>query len=812
MRILLVTIGAYPELIDELTRLGHLVLVEPDAQAAGRVLATECVEVLAVEATRLSRDAQWLESLRASAAPGTLILGLAPCLDEAMLAPLLAAGVDEFLVAPFPPVEVRTRLGLLAHRRAAFARQQALGASSRNELSRMADVIQIQSDIMQAGLDLQRVMERICEQARALCEAEGVSLGLLEADMLRYRVSLGSLEPFSGLQLQADTSLASPSLLSGEVLLIDDTETDSRVNREGSRRLGIRSMITVPLKAGGGVKGVLNIVSARPHAFGERSRRTLELLAVMLGAAMANASDYEAKQTLVAEHGAALAALQDTQQMFTSFMDNSPALALMKDAEGRYVWANEPFRRFYTLGKADLRSMTDAELMPPEVAKRIRQQDLEVLETGQPSVTEAIIPSLDGKPCHWITYRFTLRDKAGQKLLAHAALDITEHTRTEVALRHSEESFRSLIERSPEAIFVHRGGPLVYVNPSALVFLKQPASRVEGSSLLDFVHPEDRALAQAMLGPPGRGQSGARELRFLSANGRVLTAEVSCLSLAFLGEPATVISARDLTERRQMQTRLVLSDRLVAMGTLAAGVAHEINNPLAFVVSNLDFMSAELQAVARELPPGRVAELEEVLREASMGTTRMRQIVGDLKMLSRADDEAPAPVNLKHVIESALTIARAELRPRARVVRDYMDIPRVQGSEGRFAQVFLNLFINAAQAITPGQPENNEIRITLRSAQQHVIVEVKDTGGGIPADLRARIFDPFFTTKPVGEGTGLGLFVCQGIVTSFGGEISVDSQPGQGTTFRLIFPAEKTLHEPVAQSAMPACGAFASRV
>jgi two-component system, NtrC family, sensor kinase len=442
----------------------------------------------------------------------------------------------------------------------------------------------------------------------------------------------------------------------------------------------------------------------------------------------------------------------------------------------------------------------------------MRQQDLEVLETGRTSVSEAMIPARDGTEYHWITYRFLLKDQNGRTLLAHAALDISEHTRAEVALRRSEESFRSLIERSPEAIFIHRGGPLVYVNPSALVFLKQPASRVEGAPLLDFVHPEDRALAQAMLGLPGRALAGARELRFLSANGRVLTAEVSCMNLSFLGKPATVISARDLTERRQMQTRLVLSDRLVAMGTLAAGVAHEINNPLAFVVSNLNFMATELQAVARELPPGRVAELEEVLREASMGTTRMRQIVGDLKLLSRADDETRAPVNLQDVIESALTIARAELRPRARVVRDYADVALVEGSEGRFAQVFLNLLINAAQAIAPGQPDLNEIRITLRSAAGHVIAEVKDTGAGIPTELRARIFDPFFTTKPVGEGTGLGLFVCQGIVTRFGGELSVDSEVGHGTTFRLIFPAVKAPHEQPPQSALSERPAFAPSV
>jgi signal transduction histidine kinase len=270
-----------------------------------------------------------------------------------------------------------------------------------------------------------------------------------------------------------------------------------------------------------------------------------------------------------------------------------------------------------------------------------------------------------------------------------------------------------------------------------------------------------------------------------------MIAEVSCLRIVFQGELATVVSARDLTDRKQMQARLVLSDRLVAMGTLAAGVAHEINNPLTFVISNLSFLANELRTLAGELPMGRLAETEEVLREAAMGANKVRQIVADLKTFSRADDDMPTSVNLQNVIESALTIARAELRARARVVRDYTEVPPVEGSEGRLGQVFLNLLINAAQAIPPGQPEHNEIRVTLRTVQGHVIVEIRDTGSGIPPEMRSRIFDPFFTTKPVGVGTGLGLFVCQGIVTRFGGEISVESELGQGTTFRIIFPAAR---------------------
>jgi two-component system, NtrC family, sensor kinase len=680
MRILLVTADPYPELVEEMRRSGHVATVESDPAEAARLLAREPVDVVGVESARLATDPQCLESLRASALRGVLVLGLAASREEQELERLVVAGADEYLVAPFVPAEVRSRLALLAHRRVA-AQQQVLREHGAGEVSRLADIIQLQSDVMQAGLDLQRVMGRICEQARALCRAEGAAVGLLEGDELLYRVTAGSVERFAGFRLKVAQSLTGTTVLRGEVLYTGDAQADERVNREATRQLGIQSMITVPLRDGERVVGALNIVSTRRHAFEARDLRTLELMAVMLGAALANAAQYEAKRRLVAERGAALTAL---------------------------------------------------------------------------------------------------------------SLDITQRKLAEAALRRSEESFRALIEGSPEAIFVHRGGPLVYVNPSALSFLGLPASRVVGTPVLQYVHPEDRAMAQGLLDVPAEQvRPGACELRFVRPNGRVMTAEVGCLSVVFHGEPVTVVSARDLTERKQMQARLVLSDRLVAMGTLAAGVAHEINNPLTFVLSNLSFLATELRGLATELPAGRLTEAEEVLREATMGAHRVRQIVGDLKTFSRADDEAPTVVSLQKVLESALTIARAELRARAQVVRDFTDVPPVEGSEGRFGQVFLNLLINAAQAIPIGQPDRNEIRVRLRSLEEHVLVEVRDTGAGIPPEMRSRIFDPFFTTKPVGEGTGLGLFVCQGIVTRFGGEISVESEEGQGTTFRVIFPVAR---------------------
>jgi len=773
-----------------MSRLGHTVAVEADPAEAGRRLTQEPVDVLGVESARLAADARWLERLRASSAPGLLLLGLASSLDEEALAPLLAAGVDEYLVAPFAPAEVKGRLTLLERKCSASA--QSVHERGGGELARLADIIQLQSDIVQAGLDPQRVMRRISEQARVLCRADGAAVGILEGDELVYRVTVGSVASFQGFRLKVEKSLTGSSVLRGEVLHAVDTEVDERVNREATRHVGARSMITVPLRHGLRVTGVLNIVSEQPRAFSERDGRTMELLAGLLGVAMANAAEYESKQALAAERAAALAALQETQELFASFMNNGPALAYMKDAEGRRVWVNEPYRRFYRLEGMDLQQVRDRELMPDEAVAHIRQRDQEVLQAGHATASEAMIPAPDGTEHHWLTYRFPVRDGAGRCFLGAVSLDITERKRAEAALRRSEESFRALIEGSPEAIFVHRGGPLVYVNPSALRFLGLPATELVGARVLQSVHPEDQELAAGVLDvAPEQVRSGTCELRFIQRNGRVLTAEVSCLSVLFHGEPATVVSARDLTERKQMQARLVLSDRLVAMGTLAAGVAHEINNPLTFVISNLSFLANELRTLTGELPVGRLSETEEVLREAAMGANKVRQIVADLKTFSRADDDVPTAVNLQNVIESAITIARAELRARARVVRDYVEVPPVEGSEGRLGQVFLNLLINAAQAIAPGQAEHNEIRIKLRAVQAHVIVEVRDTGAGIPPEMRSRIFDPFFTTKPVGEGTGLGLFVCQGIITRFGGEISVESEVGQGTTFRIVFPTAR---------------------
>jgi signal transduction histidine kinase len=254
-------------------------------------------------------------------------------------------------------------------------------------------------------------------------------------------------------------------------------------------------------------------------------------------------------------------------------------------------------------------------------------------------------------------------------------------------------------------------------------------------------------------------------------------------------------------ERRKMQEQLLISDRMASVGTLAAGVAHEINNPLATVVANLELISKDIACVAAEHQlEDRLQEITEELRDARESADRLRLIVRDLKIFSRStDEERRGPVDLKRVLESSLRMAWNEIRHRARLVKEYADVPAVDANEARLGQVFLNLIINAAHAIREGNAEQNLIRISTRmdAASQRVVVEISDTGSGIPPENLSRIFDAFFTTKPIGVGTGLGLSICHKIVSVLGGEISVESQVGTGTTFRvLLLPSAQTIDAP----------------
>ncbi len=257
------------------------------------------------------------------------------------------------------------------------------------------------------------------------------------------------------------------------------------------------------------------------------------------------------------------------------------------------------------------------------------------------------------------------------------------------------------------------------------------------------------------------------------------------------GDEATAPAVPELTDRERLESQWVLADRMASIGTLAAGVAHEINNPLSYVSSNLSYMRELLSQP--ELPPEQLMELREVVAEAQEGAGRVSGIVRDLRTFSRADEELHGPVDMAHVVDGALRLLRNQIALRARLTCTLEPVLPVHGNESRLSQIVVNLLLNALQALPDRTPEENRVRVSLRaSSSRHVELEVSDNGHGMAPDVQRRIFDPFFSTRPVGEGTGLGLSICLTLVQAMGGRIEVSSAPGWGSTFRIVLPAQTT--------------------
>jgi PAS domain S-box-containing protein len=250
-------------------------------------------------------------------------------------------------------------------------------------------------------------------------------------------------------------------------------------------------------------------------------------------------------------------------------------------------------------------------------------------------------------------------------------------------------------------------------------------------------------------------------------------------------------------ERQELQAELAFADRLASIGTLAAGVAHEINNPLSYLLANLDFVQQQLRG-GGERPADRSAQLA-AAEEAADGARRIAEIVRGLRVFSRRDRaESSGRVDVAAAVQAAVRMAQGQARPRARLVVDLADdTPHIPGREHEVAQVALNLIVNAIQAIPEGRPDRNEVRVSTRAAPGGgAVLTVSDTGDGIAPDHLRRVFDPFFTTKPHGEGSGLGLPICRGIVERMGGSILLESAPGRGTTFTVELPGGASPAQP----------------
>jgi signal transduction histidine kinase/CheY-like chemotaxis protein len=301
-------------------------------------------------------------------------------------------------------------------------------------------------------------------------------------------------------------------------------------------------------------------------------------------------------------------------------------------------------------------------------------------------------------------------------------------------------------------------------------------------------------------------EGGAATDRALTLDGRAYAVRAYPIS-----DRRAVLSLRDTTDEREDEVRRLQAEKLASIGMLAAGVAHEINNPAAFVLANIEALTGHLrllQEKVRELPEAVVAglglpdvlfEATAILQESKEGMARIHRIVRDLGSFSHVDDDGAATLDVNGAVESALTMLRNEVKYRARIDRDMRAKQSVRANQARLGQVFLNIILNAAQALDEAQAKRNVISVRTFDEGEFVVVEIEDNGPGIPSEVVPRIFDSFFTTKPRGIGTGLGLPISLGIVRALGGQLTVDSRPGEGATFRVRLPAA----EPVPTTVTP---------
>jgi len=333
---------------------------------------------------------------------------------------------------------------------------------------------------------------------------------------------------------------------------------------------------------------------------------------------------------------------------------------------------------------------------------------------------------------------------------------------------------------------LHPSERLRWANPG---LAKLTGRSREALEALDFA-----ALFDAPVAGLGEGQEVSARLRHASGEPIPVAVASSPLRDRQGHELGLVVIVRDLREVEALRGRLVTAARMAAVGELAAGIAHEINNPIAFVRSNLSQLRAHWKTLRGELesmdraPALRdlVVDGDALIEESLEGVDRAAEIVRGVRGFSHAGTGERVPTDLNRLLDEVLHMLNSRLRGRVAVECNYVDLPRVRCAPQELKQVFLNLLVNAEQAVADG----GRIRVATTSARDSVTVLVEDDGCGIPPETQGRVFDPFFTTKPVGVGTGLGLGIAYQIVKSHGGEIRLDSEPGRGTRVRVRLPAE----------------------
>jgi PAS domain S-box-containing protein len=519
-------------------------------------------------------------------------------------------------------------------------------------------------------------------------------------------------------------------------------------------------------------------------------------------------------------------ALKDAEAFYHSLVESLPQNIIRKDRQGVFTFANQRFCTLLGKSLEQVVGRTDFDFFPANLATKYRHDDVTVMETGKNLEVVEKHQTPSGETIYVQVVKTPIYDYLGEIIGSQVFFwDVTERKRAEEAVAESERRYRQLTEAALDAIIVaDQAGRITLFNPAAERTFGYPASEVLGKPLsclmpADYAPLHERGFQRYVETRRPHIVGRTVELLGRRKDGGQFPLELSLSAIDVGGELQFQGAIRDLTERNRMRDMVVQNEKLASIGLLSAGVAHEINNPLAFVANNLVVLERDNKALmallniydkARErlatVDPesSRLAQqladqidlpyvrdnLDRVLARTREGVQRVTRIVQSLRGLARTTKPDFEEAHLPDIVDMSLDMIRGRLQRRGITVDlDFGPSPKLRCVTTQLGQVMLNLLVNALQAIeSNNRPEGGRIRISRRNQNGDMLNEVADNGPGIPLEHLPKLFDPFFTTKPVGEGTGLGLSITHGIITGHGGRIEVDSRPGEGATFRIFLP------------------------